>query len=90
MTHFSKDPSHVRVDFFRAEHFKWYTTEEVPWLTWSYDGGKGLLIQDAFLEALRNHLRLPTGGLRLSGMLAVCLDPYYENDYPIAVTVPAT
>ncbi len=71
------NPTYVRVDFFRNKG-KWYATESVQWL--SYDKS---LIHDAFKEALRNHFKDTPD--RLSGMTAVCLEPYHQHSHPIMV-----
>lgn len=72
---YSDEPSMVRVDFFE-ESGKWYTTEAVKWL--GYEG----YIFDEFILSLRNHL-IKNGQTRLSGMTAVCLDPYNKNSFPL-------
>jgi hypothetical protein len=81
---YSNKSDHVRVDFFKPSG-RWYTTEEVVW-TGGYDD---CLIQDAFVKSLRNHFAkdvITVGGVthqRLSGMTAVCLEPYHVNAHPI-------
>lgn len=78
---YSSDPSMVRVDFFTTSG-KWYTTDAVKWLT--YDGKP---VNEAFREALENHLRKEDGTLRLAGMTAICLDPFHCTPYPQMTTV---
>lgn len=81
MTHYSKATNSVRVDFFK-ESGKWYTTEEVIWDGAHYTG----LINDCFKSVLTHHLKTATG-IRLSGMIAVCLDPYHEDSFPLMCRV---
>lgn len=77
MSHYSQDPAQVRVDFFK-ESGKWYCTEAVKWIT--YHGNTQ--VGHAFAEALDKHLEKANGGRRLSGMIAVCLEPYHEHAFP--------
>lgn len=79
---YSDNCSSVRVDFFR-DTGKWYTTEAIRWKSYS-----GKLVQDAFLEALRDHLTDENGLIRLAGAWAVCLDPYHEHAFPLMMKVP--
>lgn len=87
---FTMDEGMVRVDFFKLSG-KWYTTEAVKWITyWSprskYLRGDqtGLLIHDAFKEALKAHLwNEEDQRYRLSDMEAVCLEPYHEGAFPL-------
>ncbi len=74
---YSADNSRVRVDFFR-ETGKWYTTEAVQWYGGYVQGATS--IHDEFRESLKRHLQG-----RLSGMWAVCLDPYHEHAFPLMV-----
>ena len=69
----------VRVDFFR-ESGKWYCTEAVKW-TGSYNGE--VLIHAAFRKSLQDHFKDSTN--RLSGMDAICLEPYHEHSHPIVI-----
>ena len=78
MSHYSNDESMVRVDFFK-ESGKWYTTEAVRWI--GYDTP---LIHDAFKASLKAHFGDEP---RLSGMWAVCLDPYHIHSYPLMIKV---
>lgn len=84
---YSDDPFMVRVDFFKPSG-KWYTTEAVKWL--SYDN---ISIIKAFAKSLKNHLKKPeglqpsNGELRLSGMIAICLNPYHEYSTPAMLEV---
>lgn len=82
MTHYSDSENSVRVDFFK-ESGKWYTTEEVKWDGAYYSG----LINDCFKKVLRHHLKTDSGGMRLSGMVAVCLEPNHEHQYPLMCRV---
>lgn len=80
---YSDDDTNVRVDFFK-ESGKWYTTEAVKWTGGSTD----ILIHEAFIISLENHLHKEgSAELRLSGMTAVCLEPYHENAHPLMVKV---
>lgn len=82
MSGYSDDPASVRVDFFK-ESGKWYTTEAVKWT--GYDD----YIFDAFERSLRLHLYDQSSGrMRLSGMWAVCLEPYHKHAHPLMVKVP--
>jgi hypothetical protein len=85
---FTTDERMVRVDFFKSSG-KWYTTEAVKW-TGEYDKG---LIHREFARSLRDHLSKDfpavgdVGTPRLSGMLAVCLEPYHQHTHPIMLHV---
>lgn len=68
----------VRVDFFKPSG-EWYTTEAVEW-TGYFDW-----IHLEFKTSLRNHLK--DDKERLSGMTAVCLEPYNENSHPLMIKV---
>ena len=81
MTHYSESENSVRVDFFK-ESGKWYTTEAVKWDNDIYKG----LINECFKTALIRHLKSESG-FRLSGMIAVCLDPYHEHSFPLMCRV---
>jgi hypothetical protein len=84
MGNYSDDANSVRVDFFKKSG-KWYTTEAVKW-TGGYKGEN--LIHRAFAQSLKDHLaddkRVFT---RLDDMIAVCLDPYHENEHPLMMDV---
>lgn len=88
MSHYSEHPDHIRVDFFK-QNGSWYTTEEVEWVgPWKAEGAK--LIYDQFAETLIRHLRgtaQDSNYIRLSDMLAVCLEPYHENAFPLMMYV---
>ena len=82
---YSEDESMVRVDFFK-ESGKWYCAEAVKWLTYgTEEGKKGILIHEAFVEALINHLGFERP--RLNGMTAICLEPYHQFSYPISIVI---
>lgn len=66
----------TRVDFFRLNG-TWYTTEEIEWT------GTNQLITRAFAETLYNHLKTPNGTIRLDDMIAVCLKPVHECQFPL-------
>lgn len=72
------DDTQVRVDFFKPSG-KWYCTESMKWK--GYNG----LIHDEFKDSLRDHLKDDKG--RLSGMIAVCLEPYNEHSHPLMIKV---
>ena len=85
MSHYSEEPNHVRVDFFRPQG-KWYCTEEVVW-TGEWKGNPtegGQLINDAYAKSLRDHF-VQQG--RLNDTWAVCLDPYHEYAHPLMAPV---
>ena len=75
---YHEDDSMVRVDFFKPSG-KWYTTEAVRW-TGSYDGE----IHVAFERSLLKHFG---GEVRMSGMTAICLEPYHKHAHPISLIV---
>lgn len=77
---YSDNPAMVRVDFFKPSG-TWYTTEAVQWTgAWV---GKEQSIIDAFAKSLRDHFGI--NAKRLSGMDAVCLEPYHEHAHPIQI-----
>jgi hypothetical protein len=78
---FTTDERMVRVDFFKPSG-KWYTTEAVKW-TGHYDKG---LIHREFAQSLKDHF-FGAPARRLSGMLAVCLEPYHQHTHPIMLHV---
>lgn len=84
---YSDDNHSVRVDFFK-ESGKWYCTEAVKFF--EYQGQ----IHHAFAKALALHLKKPNGPVspndsayRLSGMTAVCLEPYHDHAHPLMMSV---
>jgi hypothetical protein len=93
MTNYSDDASHCRVDFFK-ESGKWYTTEAVIFGGQYYEDKEvsagWMHPLDKFKEVLKNHLKLVGGhGYRMRGMIAICLEPYFENcGYPLMVRIP--
>jgi len=78
---YSEDPSHVRVDFFKATG-KWSATEAISFIGWLGD------IHSAFIKSLAHRLVQPDGTLRYAGMWAVCLEPYSQHSYPLMKKVP--
>jgi hypothetical protein len=76
--HYCDNGRSVRVDFFK-ESGKWYTTEAVIW-DGPYTEG---LLHDIFEDVLKRHLKG-----RLSGMWAVCVEPYHEHACPLMLKVP--
>jgi len=84
---YSDDSSMVRVDFFK-ESGKWYCTEAVRWTgAWRGKIAGGQMLHDAWHKSLFDHLRQPDGTVRLSDMIAVCLEPYHENACPLMCRV---
>ena len=73
MSNYTENANSCRVDFFKASG-KWYTTEAVQFDNDLYH----MQPVDAVKIALQRHL-----DGRLSGMTAVCLQPYNENSFPI-------
>lgn len=80
MSNYSDKANMCRVDFFKGSG-KWHTTEAVEFLDSSYS----LHPSTAFKAALDNHFK--DSPHRLSGMTAVCLDPYVENAFPLSTIV---
>lgn len=76
---YTEDDSMVRVDFFKPSG-KWYTTKAIKWDRYSMRDGNGNceLLSETFKRCLDEQI-----GVRLSGMIAVCLEPYAETSYPI-------
>lgn len=74
MSHYSRSPARVRVDFFK-ESGKWHATEEMHW-----DYYESLDIHDAFLHCLIAQFN----GL-YAGMTAVCLEPYHIFSHPLMI-----
>lgn len=72
---YTDDEGMVRVDFFRPGG-KWYTTEAIN-MTEVYD----LFPAEGLKKALAAQV-----GTRLSGMWAVCLEPYCAHAFPVMVT----
>lgn len=72
MGHYSNKPDQCRVDFFKPSG-KWYTTEAFTW-----HGYSGTLLHDAFKLSLNAVFQG-----NFSGMTAVCLSPYHENEHPL-------
>jgi len=81
MTHYSEDPSHVRVDIFKPSG-KWYTTVEICWDRYlTYEDGKYESIGDTFDRICREK-----GWHEVfDGMIAVCLEPYHEHAHPLMI-----
>lgn len=74
---YSDNSCMVRVDFFKPSG-KYYTTEAVDF-SGLYHGST----VENFERGLSRHL-----GDRLSGMTAVCIEPYAEHAYPVMVRLP--
>lgn len=82
---YTEDETMVRVDFFR-DSGKWYCTEAVKWHTFGTEKGKeGVLIHDAFVEALVKHLGFKNP--RLNRMTAICLEPYHQHGHPLSLVI---
>jgi hypothetical protein len=81
---YSQDETHVRVDFFKEESGKWYTTEE---LVMPNTGYRALSPVHAVEDALIEHLREPQGYVRMRGMTAVVLEPHHQASYPVMIKV---
>jgi len=83
MTHYSEDPSNVRVDIFRPSG-KWYTTIELKWDRYFADeDGTHEYIVDTFIRLCREK-GLDT---QFEGMIAVCLEPYHEHAHPLMISL---
>ena len=78
MSNWSDDEKSCRVDFFK-ESGKWYAAEAVVFDDDLYEKYG----PDAFEAALVRHLKG-----RLSGMTAMCLNPYVTAQYPLMIKVP--
>lgn len=79
---YSDDPAMMRVDFFKKSG-KWYTTEAVRWRGAYQDS----LIYREFAVSLWHHLHKSDGTLRMSAMVAVCLEPHHEHAHPLMLAV---
>lgn len=76
MTNFTTDQRMVRVDFFKSSG-KWHTTIAMEW-----KGYHGHPVTE-FEETLKSNLGGDVG--RYSGMMAVCLEPYNFNSFPVMI-----
>ena len=78
MSNYIEDESSCRVDFFKPSG-KWYTTIAVKFKDedWKGEGGIGPH------EGLKNAIGDSNNGL--SGMTAICLEPYHEWSHPISI-----
>lgn len=82
MSHYIENPGMCRVDFFK-ESGKWYTTEAIDLSPWYTNQP-----YDALTFALKKHLLRKEGsGYRLSGMWAICLEPYNHLSFPLMMKV---
>lgn len=70
----------VRVEVFKPSG-KWYTTLALKWTAPDSD----ILIHDAFRQCLAEDKTVKRGSL--SGMIAVCFDPYHEHSHPIMAKI---
>lgn len=88
---FTLDPQMVRVDLFKPNSMKFYTTislnfdryfEVIPESEYKKTGQpKYEHINDTFLRCLRSQFP----NFINSGFLAVCLEPYHKNSYPLMI-----
>jgi hypothetical protein len=69
----------VRVDFFKPNG-KWYTTEEMEWTGTAKD------VHHSFAQSLHTHL-FSGISVRLDDMVAVCLNPSHEFNFPVMMPV---
>ncbi len=88
MGNYSNVSSCVRVDFFKLSG-KYYTTEAVNWMG-RYKEEE--LIYEQFADSVIRHLRESTPehnvpNIRLSDMVAVCLDPFHPHSHPLMMKV---
>jgi hypothetical protein len=90
---YSDDDTMIRVDFFKPSG-KWYTTEAIKWdgpcLGREQENQKINLLYDVFMEVLKKHLQQDQeeNKIRLAGMTAVCLKPYFEHELPLLMKIP--
>ena len=85
---YSANDGMVRVDFFRPSG-RWYTTEAVDMSAHYHDPTCLNAVEAAVVQHLSKHPN-KDGGLRLAGMIAVCLEPHHHHAYPISFTVPGS
>lgn len=69
----------VRVDMFK-DTGKWYESIAVKWIEGGYDS---VSIHESLRASLFRELKEDSGPPRLSGMTAVCLEPYHKHSHPI-------
>lgn len=77
MTHYSNDPSNVRVDFFK-ESGKWYMTEQLDMNAHYNDK----FVQDAVADAL-DESRPEREPRWWRNFIVVVNEPYHHNAYPV-------
>ena len=73
MSHYSNNPSHIRVDFFKPSG-KWYTTEVLIFDSY-YSNDEA--ITDTFKRCL--YQQFP----QFESYNAVTLEPYHEHEHPL-------
>lgn len=78
MSHYSVNPGHVRVDFFKPSG-KWHMTDAVD-MSGVYHVSNPAT---ALGLALEKHFRHSNGIMGLAKLTAVCLDPYCTNSFPV-------
>ena len=80
---FSNNDSDCRVDFFKSDGFKWYTTAAVHFPAVTYN----MSPKQALLYSLYKYLGVAENkdNFRLKDMIAVCIDPAVEHAFPVMV-----
>ncbi|KKM46610.1 hypothetical protein LCGC14_1559540 [marine sediment metagenome] len=83
--HYSNNPGHVRIDFFRPDrNGKWYMTEALdmgPFYNFPQ-------ISVAFRVALAKHfMGAMTFNWRGRDTQVICLEPHHENAHPLSITL---
>lgn len=78
MTHFSENPAHVRVDFYKAESGKWYMTEVLDMEAHWDDLGPH--------EAVKNALKKTRHAESFDRWIISVVEPYHRNGYPVLLT----
>lgn len=86
--HYSDNPDHVRIDFFRPDRCgKWYMTEVLDMKPFYHFPQ----IHVAFRIALARHFESVTSltgfWWRGKGMQVICLEPHHEHAHPLSITL---
>jgi len=86
MTHYSDNPGHVRVDFFRTGG-KWYTTEVIDMTKWWVGSRKTAEEQNTSSTSIHDAIKhaIDESGCKYKDMIAVVLEPYHEHAHPIMI-----
>lgn len=79
---YSDNPGHCRVDFFMASG-RWYTTEVID-MSGLYNEKS---LYRAVALAINKQITTDTGHIRMAGMVAIVLEPYHVNAFPIMLKV---